>query len=124
MAKTPESRATQAKTPLTKLAPARLAPVVLGLGAADGYAACDLTNVQDAALAGEVPFLPLGAVEPAPPLELRIHGVGGAPPQQNLESPSTLQVSGDATAGFYRAWYPGGTALGKPQREAYCWGGL
>ena len=57
-------------------------------------------------------------------LELRIHGVGGAPPEVNLESPATLQVAGDGRAGFYRAWFPGGTAKGRPLQEAYCWGHL
>ncbi len=45
-------------------------------------------------------------------------------PAVNLESPATLQVAGDARAGFYRAWFPGGTAKGRPLQEAYCWGHL
>jgi len=97
--------------------------IVIGLGAANGYSGDDLTNARDAAIAGEVPYLASGTA-PVTPLELRIHGVGGAPPQDNLETPSTVQVSGDATAGFFRAWYPGGSASGKRHREAYCWGGL
>jgi hypothetical protein len=101
----------------------RLGPIVLGVGAADGYSGQDLTNPRDAALAGEVPYRLVGA-DPKQVLELRIHGVGGAPPPDNLETPSTLQVAGDGTAGFYRAWYPGGSATGRPRREAYCWGGL
>ncbi|MFN2517428.1 MAG: hypothetical protein ABR604_00075 [Jatrophihabitantaceae bacterium] len=106
--------------------PQPLKPVVLGLGAGYGYSGDDLTNARNAALDGEVPFLPLpsgnsdGSV-----IELRIHGVGGAPPQENLESPSTLQVAGDRTAGFYRAWHPGVAApAGRLRREAYCWGAL
>jgi hypothetical protein len=104
----------------------RLDPIVLGLGAAEGYSGDDLTNSRYATLAGEVPYLATDGSTPNadPVLELRIHGVGGAPPQDNLETPATLQVAGDSTAGFYRAWYPGGSATGRPRREAYCWGGL
>lgn len=98
----------------------RLGPVVLGVGAADGYSGADLTNPHDAALAGEVP----ARAVPGEVLELRIHGVGGAQPTDNLETPATVQVAGDGTAGFFRAWYSGGTAAGRPVREAYCWGGL
>ncbi len=105
---------------------AQLAPIVLGLNAAEGYSGADLTNPRYTTLAGEVPYLALDGSTPDadPVLELRIHGVGGAPPQDNLETPATLQVAGDGTAGFYRAWYPGGSAKGRPRREAYCWGGL
>jgi hypothetical protein len=104
----------------------RLGPITLGMGAAEGYSGTDLTNPRLAALAGEVPYLALDGATPDadPVLELRIHGVGGAPPSDNLETPNTLQVAGDGTAGFYRPWYPGGTARGRPRREAYCWGGL
>ncbi|PZS16370.1 MAG: hypothetical protein DLM57_10585 [Pseudonocardiales bacterium] len=103
-----------------------LKPVVLGLGAAHGYSGDDLTNARNAALSGEVPFLPLGSGhDEGSVIELRIHGVGGAPPQENLESPSTLQVAGDRTAGFYRPWHPGVAApAGRMRREAYCWGAL
>jgi hypothetical protein len=106
--------------------PQLLGPIAIGMGAANGYSGADLTNPKLAALAGEVPYLAAdGSTKGADAvLELRIHGVGGAPPADNLESPATLQVAGDGTAGFYRAWYPGGSALGKPRREAYCWGGL
>jgi hypothetical protein len=104
----------------------RLAPVTLGIGAVNGYSGGDLTNPRTATLAGEVPYLSVDGSTPAadPVLELRIHGVGGAPATDNLQSPATVQVAGDATAGFFRAWYPGGTATGRPRREAYCWGGL
>jgi hypothetical protein len=106
--------------------PQQLGPITIGMGAADGYSGSDLTNPRFATLAGEVPYLSVdGSTLMADPvLELRIHGVGGAPAADNLESPDTLQVAGDATAGFYRAWYPGGSAAGQPRREAYCWGGL
>lgn len=103
-----------------------LKPVVLGLGTGYGYSGMDLTNPRDAALSGEVPFLPAQSEQSAGAvIELRIHGVGGAPPQENLECPATVQVAGDATAGFYRAWHPGVTAPpGKVRKEAYCWGAL
>lgn len=110
---------------------ARLEPIVLGLGTSYGYSGDDLTNVRDACLRGEVPYLPAelpAAQRPAglaAVVEMRIHGVGGAPPEDNLEVPSTLQVEGDATAGFYRPWYPGSRVeAGTPRREAYCWGKL
>jgi hypothetical protein len=106
--------------------PEQLKPVVLGLGAADGYSGDDFTSPRAAVSAGEVPYLAADGSTPSadPVIELRIHGVGGAPASDNLEVPSTIQVAGDATAGFYRAWYPGGSAAGRPRREAYCWGGL
>jgi hypothetical protein len=102
---------------------ARLDDLVLGLGSTYGYSGADLTNVRAALARGEVPYQPVGT-EPVRRLELRIHGVGGAPPEVNLESPAALQVAGDGRAGFYRAWYPGGTARGRPLQEAYCWGHL
>lgn len=101
---------------------ATLGPIVLGLGAIEGFNGADLTNPLDATAAGEIPYLPEGA-EPDV-LELRVHGVGGAPATENLETPNVLQVAGDERAGFYRAWYPGGSAKGMPRREAYCWGQL
>src|SRR3954470_10446752 len=106
--------------------PLRLGPITLGVGAADGYSGNDLTNPRTAALAGEVPYLAAdGSTLLADPvLELRIHGVGGAPAADNLQTPATVQVAGDSTAGFYRAWFPGGSAARQPRREAYCWGGL
>jgi hypothetical protein len=105
-----------------------LEPIGLGLGAALGYSGDDLTNPRGACLRGEMPYLPVGASPdglPPGPLEMRIHGVGGAPPEENVEAPATLQVSGDGTAGFYRPWYPGGRPQpGDVRREAYCWGKL
>ena len=95
----------------------------LGLGSTFGYSGADLTNLRTAIARDEVVWQPAGTTEPRT-LELRIHGVGGAPPEVNLESPATLQVAGDARAGFYRAWFPGGTARGRPLQEAYCWGHL
>ena len=100
-----------------------LGGLTLGLGSTYGYSGADLTNLRQALARGEVPYQPPGTAS-AETLELRIHGVGGAPPAVNLESPATLQVAGDARAGFYRAWFPGGTAKGRPLQEAYCWGHL
>ena len=97
--------------------------LTLGLGSTYGYSGADLTNLREALARGEVPYQPPGTA-PTETLELRIHGVGGAPPEVNLESPATLQVAGDARAGFYRAWFPGGTAKGRRLQEAYCWGHL
>lgn len=105
---------------------ARLGPVSLGLGAPMGYAGTDVTNPRAAVLAGEVPYLAADGSTPDADeiLELRIHGIGGAPPPTNLTTPHTVQVAGDDTAGFHRPWYPGGSAVGRARREAYCWGGL
>lgn len=103
-------------------APQVLAPLVLGVGAARGFAGTDLTGAPTAVAAGEVPLRRPGAARSV--LELRVHGVGGAPPAENLQSPATVQVAGDGVAGFHRAWFPGGSAPGQPLREAYCWGGL
>src|SRR4051812_50214446 len=102
-----------------------LGPLVIGMGAAYGYSGSDLTSPRSAARACEVPYLAAdGSAEDADPvLELRIHGVGGAPATDNLESPGTLQVAGDGTAGFYRAWYPGGGAARRPPRGGPFLGG-
>ena len=59
--------------------------------------------------------------------ELRVHGVSGTTPESILAFPNLKRVAGDARAGFYRRWYPGGRSadLGKSGRlEAYSWGGL
>jgi predicted outer membrane lipoprotein len=99
----------------------RLGPYALGLGSTYGYSGEDLANALEAQARGELPVQPDDA--PAT-LELRIHGVGGAPAPVNLESPAAIQVAGDHRAGFYRAWYPGGSAGTQHLREAYCWGRL
>lgn len=54
-------------------------------------------------------------------VELRIHGVGGTPPEDMLGVPVTTLVAGDESAGFFRPWKPD---EGEPPREAYSWGGL
>ncbi len=65
-----------------------------------------------------------------PALELLVHGVGGATPQEMLTDPRTVRVTGDATAAIYRR--PGDIdAEAHPERyrdrpiaEAYCWSNL
>jgi hypothetical protein len=73
------------------------------------------------------PYFRLNAYdEPAVPeglTELRTHGVNGAPPEQLLNDPHPILVSGDDTAAFYRSReHP----PGRPRRtvEAYSWTGL
>jgi hypothetical protein len=58
------------------------------------------------------------------PVELRVHGVSGTPPEQMLVSPgidhpAVRQVAGDSAAGFYVQDTPH-----PPPIEAYSWGGL
>ncbi|MEU2432027.1 hypothetical protein ABZ611_21380 [Streptomyces sp. NPDC007861] len=78
---------------------------------------------------------PVSASVPAPPrgapaLELLVHGVGGATPQDMLDDPRTVRITGDATAAVYRR--PEDTdAEDHPERyvkepipEAYCWSNL
>ncbi|MFB8053488.1 hypothetical protein [Streptomyces rubiginosohelvolus] len=63
-------------------------------------------------------------------LELLVHGVGGATPQEMLDDPRTVRVTGDTTAAVYRRTED---AHGEkhperyrdePVAEAYCWSGL
>ncbi len=42
------------------------------------------------------------AIIPAGVVELRVHGVNGGTPEQNLHDPNPVRVAGDDTAGFYR----------------------
>lgn len=91
------------------------------LGARNGYSGEDLTSLQVAYDRSEV-AKPDPHVDYNEVLELRIHGVGGASAETNLETPTTLMVSGDQKAGFYRAWFPGQGRAETPLREAYCWG--
>ncbi|NND03991.1 MAG: hypothetical protein HKN91_14515, partial [Acidimicrobiia bacterium] len=53
--------------------------------------------------------------------EIRVHGVGGANPASMLGRTDIYQVTGDATAGFFRASSP---ADEDRTVEAYSWGGL
>ncbi len=56
-----------------------LEEIALGLGTGDGYASDDLTAAATAARAGEVPLLRDSWDSRQLVLELRVHGVGGAP---------------------------------------------
>lgn len=51
--------------------------------------------------------------------EIRVHGVGGTPPEEILVDMHPKKVAGDKIAGFYRTTDDGGR-----HREAYSWGGL
>ncbi|MYW70445.1 hypothetical protein GTY65_41330 [Streptomyces sp. SID8379] len=60
-------------------------------------------------------------------LELLVHGVGGTTPQEMLDDPSTVRVSGDGTAAVFRrgedvdAEERPEDYRGKPVPEAYVW---
>ncbi|MGW2560968.1 hypothetical protein ACWCXB_17325 [Streptomyces sp. NPDC001514] len=63
-------------------------------------------------------------------LELLVHGVGGATPQDMLDDPRTVRITGDATAAVYRR-PEDADAENHPERyengpvpEAYCWSNL
>ncbi|MGW0121789.1 hypothetical protein [Streptomyces sp. NPDC003327] len=63
-------------------------------------------------------------------LELLVHGVGGATPQDMLDDPRTVRVTGDRTAAVHRRTedvdaerHPERYAAG-PVPEAYCWSNL
>ncbi|MFE9461267.1 hypothetical protein [Streptomyces californicus] len=63
-------------------------------------------------------------------LELLVHGVGGTTPQEMLDDPRTVRVTGDATAAVYRRTedvdgekHPE-RYRDQPVAEAYCWSGL
>lgn len=59
--------------------------------------------------------------------ELRVHGVSGTSPEAVLGHPLLRRVAGDARAGFYRRWYPGGRSAdlaAGTRLEAYSWGRL
>ena len=68
--------------------------------------------------------------EPAPALELLVHGVGGATPQEVLDDPRTTLVTGDGTAGIHRRAEDADAEerpqdyTDRPIPEAYCWSGL
>ncbi|MFE0238063.1 hypothetical protein [Streptomyces sp. NPDC058991] len=75
------------------------------------------------------------APDPAPQpggaaLELLVHGVGGATPQDMLGDPRTVRVTGDATAAVYRrtddsdAEHRPDLDRDGPIPEAYCWSNL
>ncbi|MEV3928934.1 MULTISPECIES: hypothetical protein [unclassified Streptomyces] len=63
-------------------------------------------------------------------LELLVHGVGGATPQDMLGDPRTTRITGDATAAVYRRTEDVGAEQHPehlrdgPVAEAYCWSNL
>ena len=63
------------------------------------------------------------AIIPGGVVELRVHGVNGGSPEQNLHDPNPVLVSGDETAGFYRRRQE---LLSGPDRtvEAYNWSSI
>ncbi|MFF2324404.1 MULTISPECIES: hypothetical protein [unclassified Streptomyces] len=77
-----------------------------------------------------MPPAPHAPQTPGPALELLVHGVGGATPQEMLDDPCPIRVTGDATAAIYR--HAGDMdAEQHPERyrdgpiaEAYCWSNL
>ncbi|MET8912677.1 hypothetical protein [Micromonospora sp. NPDC004551] len=60
---------------------------------------------------------------PVEVVELRVHGVSGAGPEQVLDRPNVHQVAGDRSGGFYRprSGYPDTTGPGGVLLEAYRW---
>ncbi|MEU0098363.1 hypothetical protein [Streptomyces sp. NPDC006267] len=78
---------------------------------------------------------PIPPPSPAPrhtgtALELLVHGVGGATPQEMLGDPRTVRVTGDETAAVYRRTEDADGEQhperyrNEPVAEAYCWSGL
>ncbi|MFD8736507.1 hypothetical protein ACFV06_16555 [Streptomyces sp. NPDC059618] len=71
------------------------------------------------------PVTPLEAAGTA--LELLVHGVGGTTPEEMLNDPRTVRITGDATAAVFRraddvdAEERPGDHGGGPVREAYVW---
>ncbi|MEW2414385.1 hypothetical protein AB0953_11765 [Streptomyces sp. NPDC046866] len=63
-------------------------------------------------------------------LELRVHGVHGASPEELLDDPRTVRVTGDATAAVFRRAADADAEshperyAGRPVVEAYCWSRL
>lgn len=57
-------------------------------------------------------------------VELRVHGVGGASPEELLGVPLTERVAGDPAAGFFRPWFDPDRRPTDPVLEGYSWGGL
>ncbi|MGP4111753.1 hypothetical protein ACTWP5_12665 [Streptomyces sp. 4N509B] len=85
----------------------------------------DLPAPPEAPTPPDAPTPPADTVPPA--LELLVHGVGGATPQDMLHDPRTTRVTGDTTASVHRrtddqADRPWDDAA--PLREAYSWSGL
>lgn len=59
-----------------------------------------------------------------PVTELRVHGVGGATPEEVLDVPHTRLVAGNAEAGFFRPAEWIGQSGPPRNLEAYSWGGI
>ncbi|WP_419993189.1 hypothetical protein [Streptomyces boninensis] len=62
-------------------------------------------------------------------LELLVHGVGGTTPEEMLDDPRTVLITGDHTAGIHRRAVDEkaeeeGRDAGTPVPEAYCWSNL
>ncbi|MFI6144169.1 hypothetical protein [Streptomyces sp. NPDC051109] len=63
-------------------------------------------------------------------LELRVHGVHGAPPGELLGDPRTVRITGDSTAAVFRRASDADAEAhperyaGRPVVEAYCWSRL
>ncbi|MFI5670435.1 hypothetical protein [Streptomyces sp. NPDC051704] len=63
-------------------------------------------------------------------LELRVHGVHGAPPDELLGDPRTVRITGDSTAAVFRRAADADAEnhpecyAGRPVVEAYCWSRL
>ncbi len=107
-----------------------------------GSGAADMTDTAGAAggaggpgAAGVPAAAPEGdraarAAGPPPDLELLVHGVGGATPQEMLGDPRTVRVTGDETAGVHRRTDEADAETRpredreSPVREAYVWSNL
>lgn len=70
------------------------------------------------------------APSPGPALELLVHGVGGTTPQEMLDDPRAVRITGDATAAVYRRPADADAERhperyrDRPIEEAYCWSNL
>lgn len=85
-------------------------------------------RIEDETAAAERPARPGPGPEAAgTALELLVHGVGGTTPQEMLDDPRTVRITGDETAAVYRraddadAESRPGDHRGRPVPEAYVW---
>lgn len=72
-------------------------------------------------MATDYPVVPRDEVRLDGVTELRVHGVGGTPPEALLNEEHPVRVSGDRHAGFYRRREE---LQVNPRVEAFSWGGL
>ncbi|MFD9459916.1 hypothetical protein [Streptomyces sp. NPDC060027] len=87
-----------------------------------------MERAREHAIDGE-PVSPVQRSEAAgTALELLVHGVGGTTPEDMLDDPRTVRITGDATAAVFRRAEdvdaeerPGDHHRGGPVREAYVW---